>query len=93
MKIEFFNDTSEASQSSSGEVSDNPPVTLDRIPFESLLTFYDQPQNETSSISQSSSSLVKETPHIKVEPSSCLIDENPLIIVDQLPTRVGILAG
>ena len=91
---EYFNnlelhddlDTNETSQSSSGQESDNPPVTLDQIQFESLLTFYDQPQNETSSMSESSSSLVRETPHIKVEPSSCLIYENPLIIEDELPT-------
>ena len=93
-RTEYFNnlelhddlDTNETSQSSSGQESDNPPVTLDQIQFESLLTFYDQPQNETSSLSESSSSLVRETPHIKVEPSSCLIYENPLIIEDELPT-------
>ena len=89
MKIELCDDldTCKASQSSSGQMSDNPPVTFDQIPFESLLTFYDQPQNDTTSISQSSSSLVRETPHIKVEPSSSLIYENPLIIVDQLATE------
>ena len=42
----------------------NTQVALEQIPFESLLTFYDQPQNKSNSMSWSSSNLVNEPSHL-----------------------------
>ena len=83
----IFDDLNNWETSFSKQFSDNPPVTLDQIPFESLLRLFDQPQNDTTSMSQSSFNRVNESSYIKMEASSSLTNKNPLIIVDQLPNE------
>ena len=87
----IFDDLNNWETSFSKQFSDNPPVTLDQIPFESLLRLFDQPQNDTTSMSQSSFNRVNESSYIKMEASSSLTNKNPLIIVDQLPNETPMI--